>query len=104
MNFKQLHNDGGMARIQGHTLRDNPYYRSENLPASESAALYRAWQMKAEAWEQGWRERDQALDATLRAAQCLRQSALSIDCRAIPLSPRAQGRNYQHRTADDVAA
>jgi hypothetical protein len=104
MNFKQIHNDGGMARTQDFTLRDNPYYRSENLPESESAALYRAWQMKAEAWEQGWRERDQALDATLGAAQCVRHPALSVDCRAIPLSPRAQGRGYLRRAADDVAA
>lgn len=104
MNFKQIHNEGGMARMQGLALCDNPYYRSENLPESESAALYRAWQMKTEAWEQGWSERDQALDAALRAAQCARQLVLSVDHRAIPLSPRAQRRDHPRKAADDVAA
>lgn len=57
MNFKQIHNAGMMARTVGKSLRDNPYYQSENLP-SNSAAAYRAWQMKAEAWEHGWNDRD----------------------------------------------
>lgn len=104
MSFNQIHNDGGVARSQGLTQRENPYYRSEYLPDSESAAQYRAWQMKAEAWEQGWRERDQELDAALQAVRSTPQPMLSLDRRAIPLSARVQGRDYLRRAADDVAA
>jgi hypothetical protein len=71
----------------GRPLRDNPYYQSENLPVSESAALYRAWQMKAEAWEKGWRSQDDILKAVPR---CAPQPPISIDRRAIPLSARVQ--------------
>src|SRR6478736_7153270 len=100
MSFEQIHNDGGVARMQGLTLGENPYYRSENLPGSESAALYRAWQMKAEAWEQGWRERDQAFESAPRAVQPL----LSLDRRATPLSERVQNQDYRRRATGDVAA
>jgi hypothetical protein len=102
MSFKQIYNDGGMARADGRSLRENPYYQSENLPVSESAALYRAWQMKAEAWEQGWRERDQALDAMLRAPQCAPQPTLSVDRRAIPLSRRAQELDFMRESANSA--
>jgi hypothetical protein len=57
MSFKQIYNAGVAARIVGKSARDNPYYQSENLP-SDTAAAYRAWQMKAEAWERGWNDRD----------------------------------------------
>jgi hypothetical protein len=87
MGFNQIHNDGTVARTMGQSLRENPYYRSENLPVSESAAVYRAWQMKAEAWEQGWREQDQALSPAPRRAL---QPLLSIDRRATPLTARVQ--------------
>lgn len=62
MSFKQIHNEGVVARIVGKGLRDNPYYESDNLPKSESAAAYRAWQMRAEAWELGWAEQEELLN------------------------------------------
>jgi hypothetical protein len=111
MSFKQIHNEGSMARGLGRSLRENPYYQSENLPVSESAAAYRAWQMKAEAWEQGWRERDQALESTPRPVpRRAPQLLLSVDRRAIPLSqrvqdaPRAQEADLLHKTAGGAAA
>jgi hypothetical protein len=87
MSFSQIHNEGVMARTMGRAQRENPYYESENLPTSESAAVYRAWQMKAEAWEQGWRDQDEILNA---AARCAPQPSISIDRRAIPLTARVQ--------------
>ena len=87
MSFKQIHNDGAVARKMGRSRRENPYYESENLPASESAAAYRAWQMKAEAWECGWLEQDQLLTPAPKRAQ---QPQLTADRRAIPLTARVQ--------------
>lgn len=60
MSFENIHNAGVVARLIGKGAGDNPYYRSENLPG-DSAAAYRAWQMKAEAWERGWMEQDRRL-------------------------------------------
>jgi hypothetical protein len=57
MSFKQLYSDGVAARCGGKTMLENPFYRPENLPV-ETASAYRAWQIKAEAWEQGWRAQD----------------------------------------------
>lgn len=54
MSFKQIYNDGVAAHRAGKTLLENPFYRPENLPV-ETASAYRAWQIKAEAWEQGFR-------------------------------------------------
>lgn len=87
MSFSQIHNEGVMARTMGRPQRENPYYESENLPVSESAAAYRAWQMRAEAWEQGWRDQDEILNSVPR---CAPQSPISIDRRAIPLTARVQ--------------
>jgi hypothetical protein len=70
----------------GGSLRDNPFYRSENLPTSESAAVYRAWQMKAEAWERGWTDQDQLMNSAPRRAP---QPIISVDRRATPLTARA---------------
>lgn len=78
MNFKQIYNAGIMARTDGKSLRDNPYYESDNLP-SNSAAAYRAWQMKAEAWERGWNDRD----AQVRPVPLRRQRS-PIDILAAP--------------------
>lgn len=75
MSFEKIHNAGVMARLIGKGPRDNPYYQSENLPA-DSAAAYRAWQMKAEAWERGWQEQDRRLEPLLDILR--RPAALSI--------------------------
>jgi len=61
MNFKKIYAAGLVARTIGQARSDNPYYRSENLPA-ETAAAYRAWQIKAETWELGWCEQDTRLN------------------------------------------
>jgi hypothetical protein len=98
MSFKQIYTDGVEARTMGRTLRDNPWYQSENLPVSESAAVYRAWQMKAEAWEQGWREQDQLLAPAPNRAP---QPMISIDRRAIPLTQRVH-ESRRTRDADRI--
>lgn len=75
MSFEDIHNAGVMARLVGKGPRDNPYYQSENLPA-DSAAAYRAWQMKAEAWELGWQEQDRRLGPLLEILR--RPAAVSL--------------------------
>lgn len=99
MSFKQIYNEGGMARTMGGSRRDNPYYQSENLPVSESPAAYRAWQMKAEAWELGWLEQDQLLAPVQKRTHY----PLSPERRAIPLTARAQ-EDRQHKSAGGMAA
>lgn len=68
MSFENIHNAGVVARLIGRDVRDNPYYQSENLPG-DSAAAYRAWQMKAEAWERGWSDQDRRLRPLLDLLQ-----------------------------------
>ncbi|HSB96529.1 MAG TPA: CrpP-related protein [Spongiibacteraceae bacterium] len=60
MSFKKIYIAGLEARINGQKLSENPYYSSENLPA-DTAAAYRAWQVKAETWESGWCEQERVL-------------------------------------------
>lgn len=48
---------GANARAHGFGEANNPYYQTENLPATtgETAA---EWEAKATAWELGWRMED----------------------------------------------
>jgi hypothetical protein len=48
---------GAEARARGANLFDNPFYRSEAMPAQTEQAL-EEWQADAEAWEAGWRLED----------------------------------------------
>lgn len=96
MSFKHIHDEGALARGAGKSLRDNPYCQCENLPVSQSAAAYRAWQMRVEAWEFGWAEQEKLFNPPSRTAsrECVPRSP------SIVLQPRSTLRNAVARKSN----
>lgn len=54
---ERIQKEGANARALGHSMFDNPHYRSEAMPAKTGEST-EEWQLKAEAWELGWRAED----------------------------------------------
>jgi hypothetical protein len=48
-----LQKAGANARAFGRSEFDNPYYKTDNLPATTREPLEK-WAVKAEAWHVGW--------------------------------------------------
>jgi hypothetical protein len=53
----ELHNalekDGARARALGRSQFDNPFLKSENMPAATGHSL-EEWNAKRDAWQMGW--------------------------------------------------
>ena len=52
-----LQKEGANARARGASMFDNPYYRSELMPAQTGGSI-EAWTAQVEAWHLGWAMED----------------------------------------------
>jgi hypothetical protein len=52
-----LQKDGANARARGASMFDNPFYRSELMPAQTGRSL-EEWTAQVEAWHLGWSMQD----------------------------------------------
>ncbi|GAB2182689.1 hypothetical protein DLREEDagrD3_29120 [Denitratisoma sp. agr-D3] len=53
MIIEEIQKAGANARAMGASLLDNPYYKSEAMPAATGESI-QDWQAKAKNWEFGW--------------------------------------------------
>lgn len=49
----KVFNAGIIARSQGKSFLDNPFLKTENLPAQTGQSV-ESWNEKAQAWRDGW--------------------------------------------------
>jgi hypothetical protein len=73
MDADKLRLDGANARAMGHSVFDNPHFRSEAMPAATGESI-EEWQQKCDAWYFGWVTED-----AMRSTEPLTLSPPSIE-------------------------
>lgn len=61
MYLTKIEKDGAEARALGHNFLQNPYLKSDAMPAATGETIER-WQRKHDAWHRGWRMEDLVRD------------------------------------------
>lgn len=61
----ELQKAGATARAARRCELDNPFYKSENMPAATGESI-EAWNAKCEAWDFGWKMEDAIRDSASR--------------------------------------